>query len=486
MKKKILTGIVLCFMIIFIALSTSAYTVEVDTHGNITMSSFTLRGTKATGTVKTVSTLTGYTVSYQKIDLTKAEYDEIIAKETEAEKKSLIDDPVDANWQAVDSTKEIDNAELDFTGKTGDVYFVLWAKATNGTNTYYRYQIYTSTITATDSETETPAKTDFSKKVISLEQGQDVRNYKLKISGVIPIEGHTYYYAIGDGTSIPEFSTSLEQLSYDKDKKVFYSKDISKYLELGKKQYIYVYESYLNEDSTAVNELVLPKTEIEKPAQKKYTDVFYATMISKLTDTANSRTQILFNTPWDKGTVRKVHVKVGKIEDQTMLKDIQNKKETAFEDLLKYAKKTDGLYDKTLSSNSTGAAGGVLIEERDPLFAANKVQDGSYYFLYAVVEGEEGKYVETEGITLARATKLTSQTNSFSLFFYGSEDFTWDKTEPEKKDPVKDDQNKDDKKDDSTMKGKLPQTGASYIISAIVVIAVVGTISYKKYKKYTV
>ena len=137
-----------------------------------------------------------------------------------------------------------------------------------------------------------------------------------------------------------------------------------------------------------------------------------------------------------------------------------------------------------MNSNSTGAAGGVLIEERDPLFAANKVQDGSYYFLYAVVEGEDGKYVETEGITLAIATKLTSQTNSFSLFFYGSEDFTWDKEE----EPVKNNQAKEEpKKDDTTIKGKLPQTGVSYIIiSAIVVIAVVGTISYKKYKKYTV
>ncbi len=40
-------------------------------------------------------------------------------------------------------------------------------------------------------------------------------------------------------------------------------------------------------------------------------------MISKISDTSDCDTQILFNTPWDDDTVRKVH-KIGKINDDTL------------------------------------------------------------------------------------------------------------------------------------------------------------------------
>lgn len=317
--------------------------------------------------------------------------------------------------------------------------------------------------------------TDFSKSKITVEQTQNVRDYRMTISNAIPIENHIYRYAISNGKSTPEYSDNLPQLSYDKEKKVFFSTSISKYLELGPDQYLYIYEHYFNQTESK-NNLVLEKKKLDKPAQKKYTDAFFSTMISKLSDTSDCDTQILFNTPWDDDTVRKVHIKIGKINNDTILKDIYNKNSKAFENLQNYAiKDTNAFYDKTLdSTEKMTSAGGVKIVEKEPLFPAKNITDKEYYYLYAVVEDENGKYVKTEGVTLARATKTgIGGTNSFSLFFYGSNDFSWKTFE-----------GLNNGGDNTVAPGKLPNAGAATIcLVALGIVIVVGVVSYRKYKK---
>ena len=85
--------------------------------------------------------------------------------------------------------------------------------------------------------------TDFSNAKVKIEQLSSVRIYKFTISDVTYNDKHTYYYAVNDGTTAPTFSNSLPQLHYDNTKKVFYSgNEIANYLELGKEQYVYVFE----------------------------------------------------------------------------------------------------------------------------------------------------------------------------------------------------------------------------------------------------
>ncbi len=317
--------------------------------------------------------------------------------------------------------------------------------------------------------------TDFSKSKLTVEQTQNVRDYRVTISNAVPIQNHIYRYAISDGKSTPEYSDNLPQLSYDKEKKVFFSTTISKYLELGPDQYLYIYEQYFAQIESK-NKLVLEKKKLDKPAQKKYTDAFFATMIAKISNNADCDTQILFNTPWDNDTVRKIHVKIGKIGDDTILKDIYNKNSDAFEKLQNYAKKdSKAFYDKTLDSNQKMTnAGGVKIVDKEPLFSVNNITDKEYYYLYAVVEDEDGKYVKTEGVTLARASKTgMSEDNGFSLFFYGSNDFSWKTFE-----------GLNNGGDNTIAPGKLPDAGAATICLAILgIVIVVGIVSYIKYKK---
>lgn len=389
-----------------------------------------------------------------------------------------------SSWTKTTNTSN--NVNLDFTAYSGTIHFILWAKVTNGTNTYYDFQIYSSTIKEDETpegDTQNGEWTNTSSAKVNIEQLNDVRKYRFTISSIAPIENHTYYYFIGDANAKPTFSNNLKQLRYDETKKILYSEGgIEKYLELAADQYLYVYEYYLGEDTKPVQKMILNKVKLQKPVQKKYTDVFWATMISKITDTSDCTTQILFDTPWADETVRKVHIKIGKISDDTVLKNIYKKKDGAFEDLLKYAKNHTAFYDKTLNSNSEGAAGGIQLKEKSALFNVNNIVKGDYYFLYAVVEDESGKYVKTEGVTLARAEKL--EENAFSLFFYGGDNFTWKAFEDDDKDDNTVTENK--VQDNTIAPGKIPQTGTNVVvvISTLAILGVGSVVFYSKWKKY--
>lgn len=538
MKKKIIAGMIICVLAILSLYKVGAYSGEVDPEGYITLPYIiNVANNKGTGTVSVSAT--GYEISYQKVDVSETLYNSMTSKrgeidthyetinEQKKEKETNLSELRKAHSDLVESgtateaqikeakdkydeayseystfinnanarlkelqdefnelipnynnnswkktTNGSNNIELDFSGKSGKIHFTLWVKIENGTNTYYDFKVYSSEIRNDEPSVPQNGKwTDFTKSKISVKNDLDIRKYFFTISNVIPMDEHLYYYAIGDGSTTPEFSTDLEQLSYDATNKVLKSKNISEYLELGPNQYIYIYEYYLDKDENKfVQKLVVDKSKLEKPVQKKYTDVFCGTMIT------DSDTQILFNTPWGNSTVRKVHLKIGKISDDAILKNIYDKKSNAFEELLKYAKKANVFYDKTLDSNSDGSAGGIVLNESDSLFAANNITDGEYYFLYAVVEDENGKYVKTEGVTFARASKL--QTNSYSLFFYGSDDFSW-------KTFSNGEQGNNNGEDDTKAPGVIPQAGISNIILIVSgVTAITGIIMYKKYKKY--
>ncbi len=536
MKNKIIASIVIAiFMMLMLSNLYAVMAVEeLDSNNYIIFPSIiNIQNGIATGTIKLAEEVEGYNISYQKKDITSETKKKIDAKSEESQKyvenaeaqlqqkedniekleqeiqQLQATEPVDEDaieqaqetydiacndyeeyYQEVE--KQIDqfdseykalipqytndwtstedkenNIQMDFSKYTGQIHFVLWVKITNSTNTYYDCNLYSTDITAKSEENPSATK-------IKVEPTSDVKKYKFTVSDITPEEGHAYFYYIGDGNTEPTFSTNWNQLSYDEENKVLYSAGISEYLELSAKQYVYIYDYYLDANSKNVSEKILDKTELPKPEQKKYTDVFYATGISKISDSADCYTQILFNTPWGENTVRKVHIKIGKISDDTILQSIQNKKGTAFEDLLQYAKKNNGFYDNTLNSNATGTAGGIEIRDKNPLFDVKNIVDGEYYFLYAVVEAENGKYVQTEGVTLARANKTDSSNTAFSLFFYGSDKFSWKTFTGGEGEEV-----------EHSKITKLPYAGNSIImIMAISVISGVGFVTYKKYQKY--
>ena len=106
------------------------------------------------------------------------------------------------------------------------------------------------------------------------------------------------------------------------------------------------------------------------------------------------------------------------------------------------------------------------------------LEDQEYYFLYIKTDDENGKYVSNEAVTLARANVYDN--NYWSMFFYGSQFFTWTEW------GTNSGGGKTDPGDDSIVPGTLPKTGYEYVAygGIILVVAVSGFIAYKKYRKY--
>lgn len=341
--------------------------------------------------------------------------------------------------------------------------------------------------------------TDFSNAKVEVVKSANVGDYDISITGVTPIENHNYYYTVVDDNSTPEFSDSFDRLGYDSSKGTLYTTEsISKYLELGPDQYLYVFEQYLETSSSEfLNKIVLNKVLLEKPEQKKYTEVFFSALIVANPNYSDCSTRITFNTPWEMGTSRKVQLKIGRITDNDILNGIKNGEATAFESLLNYAKNNTGIYNNILEGNRdlSMTAGGIKLTTEEPLINANLITNDAYYYLYAVVDDENGKYVKTEGVTLAQAYKSNKIANTYSLFFYGDDDFEWvdfegsdntGKGDSGKDEPGKDEPQEEEPPVDNTVApDKIPQTGTNYTIFVVLaIIAIVSIILYKRFKKY--
>jgi len=538
MKKKIIIALVFAMLILFSLYTVQAFSGELAPSGLVSLPDLINHKSGdaegiATGTISVTDS--SYEISYQRSDITEATYKNIVAKSTEIneysqsvlkEKKekednikklqtaytelennsSATQENKDTAKAALDTatneynkfieeantkleklrkemsalvpdyttswtktTKTENNVKIDLSKVTEKVYFVLWVKLENGTKTYYDYNIYSADSLKEEQKPQNGEYTDFSKSQIVIEPNVDVRSYKLAVSNIEVIDGHTYYFDIVDENTTPELVIDgKKQFTYNKDKKRLEISNVSQYLELGQDQYLYVYEVYLDSESKQVKKTVLEKAKIQKPEQKLYTDAFFATYISE------SNTQIAFNTPWGNNTTRKIHLRIGKITDDTILRNIYNKKSDSFAELLKYAKSANAFYDQTIDSNFIGSAGGY--SERKPLFNGSNIIDGEYYFMYALVEDENGKYVSTEGVTLSRATK-SKDVDSWALFFYGSSDFSW-------KDFSNGGTPATPSGDGTVAPGTLPKAGLSNIILIVITVAlVIGTITYKKYGK---
>lgn len=196
-----------------------------------------------------------------------------------------------------------------------------------------------------------------------------------------------------------------------------------------------------------------------------------------------SATSTYYWAPHNSKLKRILNIKIGKITDSKILIDIKDNKADGLQNLLSYAKK-QGTYNYTGSVNYEN---GIGITEG--LTSKMKLEPGSYYFAYIVVDDENGTYYPVEDIALYYARNTTD------LVRYPKEDFVWNLNEENKGDTDKDKvqnnlKNEEEinaiKKDDNTQAKKpIPQTGENIIyIVSIIGIVVLTIIGYRKFQKY--
>lgn len=435
----------------------------------------------------------------------------------------------DSNW-----TKTTDGSfKVNLTQFSGKKSFSIWAKLVTGTNTYYDQEIYsmngtkptevsvtsvslnkstldikvgeTATLTATinptnatnknvtwESDNTQIATVDTAGKVTAIKEGTakitvktkdgnhtatcivtvskndgivwtDPSNIKftvtedfyLKVSGLK--EDGKYYGFISNGKIAPTVPDTgwIENENLPVTNKPGFS--ISKYLEKSGDIYVWIYETQIV-NNVRQNKCIIEAQKIERPALKKIGTRMKCYFLNEETSTH------LFEA-YNYENARKINVKIGKVTDKSILRAIKNGETDCLQKLLDYAKNADSIYTGTVPLGRSESITNKL----------NLVND-EYYYVYMVLDDENGKYFPVEDVSLYQAlTYEKDGKTSKNLFDYLNDNFKWNLG------------NDDTTIDNTTATGKLPQTGASIVIYvAITLIIVAGVIFAIKYKKYNI
>ena len=435
----------------------------------------------------------------------------------------------DSNW-----TKTTDGSfKVNLTQFSGKKSFSIWAKLVTGTNTYYDQEIYsmkgtkptevsvtsvslnkstldikvgeTATLTATinptnatnknvtwESDNTQIATVDTAGKVTAIKEGTakitvktkdgnhtatcivtvskndgivwtDPSNIKftvtedfyLKVIGLK--EDGKYYGFISNGKIAPTVPDTgwIENENLPVTNKPGFS--ISKYLEKSGDIYVWIYETQIVKN-VRQNKCIIEAQKIERPALKKIGTRMKCYFLNEETSTH------LFEA-YNYENARKINVKIGKVTDKSILRAIKNGETDCLQKLLDYAKNADSIYTGTVPLGRSESITNKL----------NLVND-EYYYVYMVLDDENGKYFPVEDVSLYQAlTYEKDGKTSKNLFDYLNDNFKWNLG------------NDDTTIDNTTATGKLPQTGASIVIYvAITLVIIAGVIFAIKYKKYNI
>ena len=435
----------------------------------------------------------------------------------------------DSNW-----TKTTDGSfKVNLTQFSGKKSFSIWAKLVTGTNTYYDQEIYsmngtkptevsvtsvslnkstldikvgeTATLTATinptnatnknvtwESDNTQIATVDTAGKVTAIKEGTakitvktkdgnytatcivtvskndgivwtDPSNIKftvtedfyLKVTGLK--EDGKYYGFISNGKIAPTVPDTgwIENENLPVTNKPGFS--ISKYLEKSGDIYVWIYETQIV-NNVRQNKCIIEAQKIERPALKKIGTRMKCYFF-------NEETSTHLYEAYNYENARKINLKIGKVTDKSILRAIKKGETDCLQELLDYTKNADSIYTGTVPLGRSESITNKL----------NLVND-EYYYVYMVLDDENGKYFPVEDVSLYQAlTYEKDGKTSKNLFDYLNDNFKWNLG------------NDDTTIDNTTATGKLPQTGASIVIYvAITLVIVAGVIFAIKYKKYNI
>ncbi len=180
--------------------------------------------------------------------------------------------------------------------------------------------------------------------------------------------------------------------------------------------------------------------------------------------------QIVTNFVSTRQNSRKAKIKIGKITNKEILNKYRKNPISTTDELIEFAKKDSGIFNDVITEEKNRNK--MVFTDRTSLFdGTNKLEDKEYYYIYLSTEDENGEYKHQEAITIAEAINSKDIDQWWNLHLYGDENFKW--------------LEENIAKDNTTVKGRLPQTGVRYLsyISVIGIFATLGVTTYKIYRK---
>ena len=181
----------------------------------------------------------------------------------------------------------------------------------------------------------------------------------------------------------------------------------------------------------------------------------------------NARSTMIHN-----GVQRTIRFYVGEVTDTELLRKLSENTEGAYEELLQYAKEqVPNLQEDSFQDNKTGVLDYNIV-------ANYPIENGKYYFLYSILDNENGTYNDVEDIEIYNGQVTSDGKVGLTGFEY---------TVPEENDnPTNTTTNVPNRNNDNTTATKiLPAAGIPTMITIILVVTVICTIVlYLKNRKY--
>lgn len=314
-----------------------------------------------------------------------------------------------------------------------------------------------------DEEDNTLTWTDFSNVTFEWSNytETDHRAPRLNINGVEFNNTSSYwFYMTNDASASPDLSKLGEDLNYWKviSDGTISSASLLEYIQLNGNLYIWIAEVQGREKQIVVNAKEVERLE-QAPLTKRLVGYF-----------SSDGGSVFCFEPYDSLT-RRINVKIGRMTDETILRNIKNNTANAMSDLLSYAKSADLIYEEK------GITFGTAINIPDVV----NFTDDAYYYAYIELDDENGKYYPVEDVELYQASVSEA---GWTLLNHTDRDFVYN---------IDDDidvntgnnQNTNNQQDNTIAPGKIPQTGINAaIISIIVVLAAVSSFIAYKTTKY--
>lgn len=404
------------------------------------------------------------------------EYKKII-KELDSEIIKTLPQFDDAAWKSIAQT----NQNIVIKNVLSEEKSVLvWVKATGNSETLYSFRIFD--VDANKLNKDNTNEVNFNNKNesnsnnankypnIKMEYIYENRIPKIKISGLENVKDNKYViYISGEkkqvtNEDLKNFQSNTEIVKIENGEYKWYNDKLIELLEKG--QDIYMSIVTLKKDkSSEIEDIVIDQYKMaEYPYYFKDYRAFQSSYIS------NNSYQIITNFVSKNKNTRKAKIKIGKITDDTILNKYKQNPISTTDELISFAKKDSGIFNNVLSKDE--AFYNMSFREGTPLFdGINKLERGKYYYIYLSTDDEDGKYKHQEAITIAQANNMSEKLNIWNLFLYGDEKFKWSEETINN--------------DNTTAKGRLPQTGARYLsyISVTGIFATLGIVTYKIYRK---
>lgn len=337
---------------------------------------------------------------------------------------------------------------------------------------------YAADDTAEKTDEEEIKWTDFSNIKVEFSQNDEnntFRKYYMKVTGITLNKKSLYEVYI-------KFEDEQLDVTKDKSDKLLLDSDINKEIEmysiniksaLNKDIYCYIVEKQNGKCGTPY------KTKIPRLQQHSLGNRMRAYFHSTSTAIYCYEDIIYYTNNYEDREDRKVKLKIGTITDNNILLSIQKGEANCLQKLLDYAKSAKAIYTETIS-----------IDEKKSITSNLNITNHAYYYVYMVMDDENGKYYPVEDVSLYQA--LVGETIGKNLYDYLDDNFKWNLESQEPTTPVNKPNpttpvttpNNTKTPDTTVAAGKLPKTGIGIGLISLIIIAISGLIfAYFKYDK---